>query len=370
MDLTFLSGLSNEKGPYASVYLDTSRTTEDAIARVPLEWRAARERLRISGADEATLSALDAALKTDRPPVGVGGHALIARAGQVVLDEVLPAQPRSKVVRYSPLPHLMPLLLQSRTVAPHVVVICDRRGADIVVVEPGEARAPVPAHFTVAGDEYPITKVAAGGWSQRRFQQRAENTWDHNAKLVAQALSDIVTEMPTALVVLAGDERARAAVLDALEPAMRRGVTTISQGSRAPGSDQDAMWAKVRTIVADRAHHEDSLAWERFEQGRPRGMAADGIDAVLSAFQAAAVDTLYVLDSAELDQPVAIGPEPIHLARTGSELIAMGVPDVMTDRLDAAVVRAAAGTGADLVVLDSSFDTVPRDGIAALCRHS
>ena len=35
----------------------------------------------------------------------------------------------------------------------------------------------------------PITKIAAGGWSQRRYQQRAENTWEDNARDVAGACS-------------------------------------------------------------------------------------------------------------------------------------------------------------------------------------
>ena len=33
------------------------------------------------------------------------------------------------------------------------------------------------------GDDDPIHKAKAGGWSQKRYQQRAENTWKANAAL-------------------------------------------------------------------------------------------------------------------------------------------------------------------------------------------
>ncbi len=59
MRLDFLRPLYEGEGDYASLYLDASRTTEDAAELVALRWRAARERLADGGADPATLEALE-----------------------------------------------------------------------------------------------------------------------------------------------------------------------------------------------------------------------------------------------------------------------------------------------------------------------
>ena len=45
MDLSFLKSLYERPGPYASVYADLSRTTEDASKAAELRWRALREEL-------------------------------------------------------------------------------------------------------------------------------------------------------------------------------------------------------------------------------------------------------------------------------------------------------------------------------------
>jgi len=50
MDLQFLRPLYQHFGGYVSVYLDTSRDSEDATSGVDLRWRSARERLASAGA--------------------------------------------------------------------------------------------------------------------------------------------------------------------------------------------------------------------------------------------------------------------------------------------------------------------------------
>ncbi|MDF2741972.1 MAG: hypothetical protein K0S88_3342, partial [Actinomycetia bacterium] len=47
----------------------------------------------------------------------------------------------------------------------------------------------------VEGEELHVTRSASGGWSQRRFQQRAENRWQQNAGAVAEALTRLVDQV-------------------------------------------------------------------------------------------------------------------------------------------------------------------------------
>ena len=94
--------------------------------------------------------------------------------------------------------------------------------------------------------------------------------------------------------------------------------------------------------------------------GEAQGRAGSGVGAVLAvaglsdtvgALRAAAVETLLVLDDSSSDATAWVGPEPVHIALTEEELTELGVRDPVQDRLDAALVRAAAGTDAAIVTL-------------------
>ncbi|MFY9807698.1 MAG: hypothetical protein WAK86_10610, partial [Pseudonocardiaceae bacterium] len=68
---------------------------------------------------------------------------------------------------------------------------------------------------------------------------------------------------------------------------------------------------------------------------------------------------------------VWIGPEPAQLALTEDELGGIGSPVLGQDRADAALVRAVAGTGADLLLLPHpGAQPELADGIGALLRFS
>lgn len=81
MRLDFLRPLYEGTGDYASVYLDASRTTEDAAELVALRWRAAREHLADGGADQATLGALEELVTSQEH--SVPGLAAFAQHGEV-----------------------------------------------------------------------------------------------------------------------------------------------------------------------------------------------------------------------------------------------------------------------------------------------
>jgi Bacterial archaeo-eukaryotic release factor family 2 len=65
-------------------------------------------------------------------------------------------------------------------------VLVDRTGAEVFVRRAGASQG---GEVEVEGAEFPLTKVAAGGWSQCRIQQRAENTWRRNMADLAHELA-------------------------------------------------------------------------------------------------------------------------------------------------------------------------------------
>jgi hypothetical protein len=100
------------------------------------------------------------------------------------------------------LPDVAPLLAWRQRQLPYVVV--DRLGAELLAVVPiGPDR-----EVRVEGQELDVTRSTPGGWSQRRFQQRAENRWQQNAGAVAEALTRLVGQVHPRLVVVTGDVRA------------------------------------------------------------------------------------------------------------------------------------------------------------------
>jgi hypothetical protein len=161
-------------------------------------------------------------------------------------------------------------------------------------------------------------------------------------------------------------------VLD--EPA-RDLVVELQTGGRAEGIDEEKLREEVDGVVARAAADADQAAVAQFQEAYGRASAGIGpIFAVagradtVEALRKAQVETLLVVDDPSSDAEAWVGPEPIHLGLDQSELSALGVDDAVRDRLDAALIRAAAGTDAAIVTLaPGQLDL--RDGLGAVLRY-
>jgi Bacterial archaeo-eukaryotic release factor family 2 len=198
-DLRFLYQAS---GPFVTVYLDTSGTVADSPPPVRRRWKSLRRELVGAGAPEAALAAIDPLVDAADPT----GETLtvIANRDGVLLAANLPDAPTRDLGRCGMLPAVVPLLAWRQRELPYVVVATDRLGAELLAVVPAGSDHAV----RVQGEELHVTRSAPGGWSQRRFQQRAENRWQQNADAVAEALTKLVDDIRPRLVVVAGDVRA------------------------------------------------------------------------------------------------------------------------------------------------------------------
>lgn len=93
------------------------------------------------------------------PVIAQHWQAVFAAAGNIRLDSSLPLPPRQEIASYAPLPHVMPLLAQSPTRVPHVLVAAGRAGDQVLTVSStGEA-----AKGDVTGESWPVHKVSTGG---------------------------------------------------------------------------------------------------------------------------------------------------------------------------------------------------------------
>jgi Bacterial archaeo-eukaryotic release factor family 2 len=364
------ASLLTTPGPYATAYLDATLAKELGPQEVGTRWRALRTTLAEQGADDATLDAMEAAAGRHTEIPGPHGQVLVASDGTLRMDSVLPAPPRRQTARWAPLPHLMPMIAQLAPLVPYVLAVVDRTGGDVVVRGPHGAQ-----EATVAGDDYEVHKARVGGWAELRYQHRVENTWEANARLVAESVESGVRRIGAQLVVVAGDVRARTALVDALGERAQGLAVQLDHGSRADGASDDKLAAAVTEAVARVAASQDAEVLERFAEARGRagagvgyGFAAQGLADTVATLRQAEVETLLIVDDPSSDLCCWIGPDPVHLALTAAELTELGVLEPVEDRLDAALVRAAAGTGASIVTLAAGQLDLP-GGLGVTLRY-
>jgi hypothetical protein len=230
-----------------------------------------------------------------------------------------------------PLPRLAPLIeARQRTVA-HVIVEADKAGASLNAFDGGR----VLDSEIVEGETLHIHRGHPGGWSQRRFQQRAENTWDDNADDIAESADELARRVDARLVAVAGPARARSMVVESLDALVRNdeySIESIEQG------DVDGIVDAVTRLTADIAASDTVAAIQRAKESTATADDFDGD--VLAALEAGRVDTLLVHDDAS---------------------------STSTDRHVDRCIAGALATGADIVVVPS-VTILDDDGVAAVLR--
>src|SRR5918992_5095182 len=342
MELSFLRPLYERPGPYASVYVDMTRANEEVPKGPELRWRALREDLTGQGAAPETVRAVDAAVQQELDRRWSGGLAVFAAGGEVVLSERLLTAPDRPLAHVGHLPHVLPLLAQRGEQIPHLVAVVDRTGADISCVSATGERK----DFDVRGDaEHPIRKVSAGDWNQSRFQRAAEENWRTNAKKVGHEVELAVRRFDAELVVIAGDVRARTAVIEELPGPLLERSAEAGNAARAHGGAPETLDAEIARLVELRTAEHLTAAVARFEEERGhRRRAAEGLGPVCTALRRGQVDTLLLEDQPDEVARLWVGPDPTHVAVLGDDLRALGVSDITEDRADAALIRALAAT--------------------------
>jgi hypothetical protein len=334
---------------------------------VELRWRALRENLAGQGANPATLDALEGALRDQPVQPGRYGLAMFARAGQVALVEPLTAPPPSDEAYHGPLPHVMPLLAQRGEEITHVRVLADRTGGDLDAVTADGT----PRQRTVKGGEtFPLRKVQAGGRSQRRYQQSAEVSWDRSSGDVAAATVDLAESIGAEVIVVGGDVRAAQLFVERLPVRWRDRTVRTDAGSRHSGADNatlDDVTVQAIAEVADR-HTRETI--DRYHAQAGDGSAPTGLVEVVAGLQRGQVDTVLLVNDASSTDTLWIGPDdPTLVAADEETLRALGVQNPQRVRADAALLRAIAGTDAELVLVgpeDASLD----HGIGAVLRYA
>ncbi|MGC9541304.1 hypothetical protein [Streptomyces sp. UG1] len=359
MRLHFLDPLYARAGPFASVYVDTSRDIDDPDKAIELRRRHTRSDLIALGADPATADASADAVGTDADLPGRHGQALFATHGEVVLTEELPQPPPVDKTRYTALPDAMPLALQYAPDIPYAAVVLTR-------VEPkGGATAPEDLLVKVQTGRWPSSAVAPRALTSLRVPIHG---WRQEAERLAAELAHLIDLGHADTLVLCGDTWARGVLVNRLPAPLRNRVATVPGDERDVESGRALLEPQLAALFRGSlsAHDRDRL--ESFAAQRARHLAGEGLPATVAALQRGRADALVVNRPAQGWPPIWIGADPKQVALSATDLETFGATGYEEQPADAALLYAAVATGAELIVVPRQ-ETPLEDGIGVLLRY-
>ena len=360
VDGSDLSDIALAQGPFLTVVLATEAAVENASQTNQTRWRAQRDQLATDGTAEAALAAIDPLI----PDAHLDGNTVVAVANEQGLLHAShwPKLPFREMARWEALPVLAPLIDLRQSLPAHVIVVADRTGADVTAVhqEVGEL------HRSVDGDLHHARKVSAGGWSQRRYQDRAEVVWERNASEAAAVVARLADRVEAEIVLLAGDVRA-VQLLQADLPQPLAAKVHVVDGSRAedgsPGVDPEEL---DRALAAVTARDDDALLAKLAEERGQGDRAASGVAGTIAALAQAQVQVLLLHADPDDGRRAWFGADPTAISVGARDLRGLGVSDPQEGRLADVLLRAAIGTGAGIRIVPPG-DHLPED-VAAILR--
>jgi hypothetical protein len=369
MDVTFLGSVTDHPGPFATVCADVTHTTENADTELDLRVRALADQLTEQGAPEDVVEAVRTRLLEGNEGGEAGtyrGRAVVVGPdGTVLFDAPLADSPRTETAEWSPMPDLVTVLRALPGRIPHVVIVADRVGADITV-----ATAPgLPTlEKSIEGETHLMRKVQVGGWAHHRYQHTAENVWIHNMQQVIDEIDTLVEKSGARFVLLAGDIRARQIFTDRATPKIKAVLVDMNEGGRAEGADRSVIDQRVEELVAENDAAEQAAVVEQISAASAHGLALTGTALVVEALRKAQVETLVLAEDGD-DEQLFVGTSPLEIGVSAEDMAALGVTDAAQVPAERALLRAAVGSNAGVVVVPRA--AMPGDiPVAAVLRYT
>jgi peptide chain release factor subunit 1 len=185
-------------------------------------------------------------------------------------------------------PHLYPLARLLDQYPRYAVVVSDTNAARIFVFGRGR---------TLDSEEIQNVKtknMAAGGWSQMRFQRHMENYHLHHAKEVVDALDSVVTEDRIEHIILSGDEATIIPLLREQMPKhlLDKVVDVVNLDIDTP--EHEVLESTMKTLRVHDAVTDAEKVREMLDQYRAGGLGIVGVAETLAALSNGQVDELLV----------------------------------------------------------------------------
>ena len=321
------------------------RAVAEQIAEMPAHDPA---RLGLEAALERATAALDAFDPTVR-------GAFLVLGGPEAVAEVIPASlPMPNRLVLGPTPALLDLVRFADDEGSYVVVAADQRDAEIIVVS---AAAP-NLQISVEANELP-SKQMQGGWSQRRYQMRADERIEAFARMLAQETRRLVESGRVDAVVLAADEPMRSALRNEFHKIVAERV--VGEVGLLLDVAPRTVVEQTRPVVDAAERMREAEAAKAVQDGAgPGGRSVSGVVETLTALQTGQVMTLVMND--DFQSPgwadftlgsYGVGQPPVDHPGGGA------VADLRPVALEQELIRLALLTGAELEIVRT---VAPVDG--------
>lgn len=296
---TGLRSLAEQDGPFLTIMVPAPSATTDAAHRFDIERSNVLKGISAIWPPNE-IETLDGTLAGLPHDAGAAVIAIHPMGGSTLVEFIANGIDIARLDE-DPLPRLAPLIEARQRLIAHVVVEADLAGANITAFDKGD----IVSAAAVDGDTLHIHRGHPGGWSQRRFQQRAENTWDRNADNVAEAVGVLAEQVEARLILVTGPTRAQSMVAGSIADTIKTRVECVDAG------DPDGIAAEVLRFTADVAARDSEELIEKTREAKGTAQAPTSTEQLLKALELGQVDTLLVHDPAD----ATLGPEPRLLDR-------------------------------------------------------
>jgi peptide subunit release factor 1 (eRF1) len=259
-------------------------------------------------------------------------------------------------------PHLYPLAKLVDQFPRYAAVVLDTHQARIVVFSLGE----VEHREQVTGVK--TRRSSMGGWSQARYQRRAENFHLHHVKEVVETLDKVATAENVPHIVIAGDEVVVPLVKEQLPQRLIDKLVDIVHLEQDVAED-DLLRATLETLQQKDAESDIEAAQEVIGAWQANGLGTVGPEAVLQALTLGQVDELLITGTPEGLKPVQNMPADSVARDVTAETSAPSGPgDADQLKLAGELVLRAQQTGARVKFIEDAELLKDIGGVAARLR--
>ena len=185
----------------------------------------------------------------------------------------------------SSVPHLYPLAKLVENYPRYAAVMLDTNKARIFVFGTSTER-----EETIVGEK--TRRTSKGGWSQARYQRRADNFHMHHIKEVVDTLDKIVREEDLSQIVVSGAEVAMPILREQLPKHLADKIVEI--GAHEDGESGSFVQRTMAALREKDAETDVEKVQELMDAWQSGGLGVAGPEATLSAFQLGQVEELII----------------------------------------------------------------------------
>jgi peptide subunit release factor 1 (eRF1) len=257
-------------------------------------------------------------------------------------------------------PHLYPLAKLADQYPRYAAVVLDTNQARIVVF----GLAEVEQKHEVANVK--TRRNSMGGWSQARYQRRAENFHLHHVKEVVETLDKIVAAEHIPHIVVVGDDVVVPLVKEQLPQRLMDKLVVVRMEKHVP--EDEFLHNTLEALRQKDAETDAEVVEDVVGAWQANGLGTVGPEAVLTALQLGQVDELLLTGTPELLKPVQNIPEPVVGDLTAETSAPSGPADSDKLKLASELVTRAQQTGARVRIIEDAPLLSNFGGVAARLR--